>query len=70
MHLKIANLNKKQFIKQQEKLGELNGFIEEHISGQYVVKAFGREDKLEEEFLAYIKLSKSRYQSSDIFREL
>jgi ATP-binding cassette subfamily B protein len=52
---RIANLNKKQFIEQQEKLGELNGFIEEHISGQYVVKAFGREEKLEEEFLLYNK---------------
>lgn len=41
----IAKINKKQYINQQEKLGELNGHIEEYISGQYVVKAFNMEEK-------------------------
>lgn len=47
---KIAKINKKQFIKQQEELGKINGFIEERISGQYVVKAFEMEEKSIEEF--------------------
>lgn len=42
---KIAKLNRKQFMKQQENLGELNGYIEEYISGQYVVKAFNMEEE-------------------------
>ena len=32
------DFNKKQFIKQQEALADVNGFIEEYISGQKVVK--------------------------------
>lgn len=43
--IKIARINRKQFIKQQESLGELNGYIEEYISGQYVVKAFKMEER-------------------------
>lgn len=40
---KIAKYNKKQFIKQQEALADVNGFIEEYISGQKVIKAFNKE---------------------------
>ncbi len=47
---KIAKINRKQFLKQQEELGRINGFIEERISGQYVVKAFEMEQKSMEEF--------------------
>ncbi|MEI2403991.1 ABC transporter ATP-binding protein [Niallia taxi] len=34
------------FKQQQQKLGELNGFIEESISGQRIVKTFSLEDKM------------------------
>lgn len=40
----------KYFIQQQRSLGELNGFIEEMINGQKVVKVFCREEKVKEEF--------------------
>lgn len=38
------------FIKQQETLGEENGFIEERIEGQKIIKVFSYEDKTMEEF--------------------
>ena len=47
---KIAKINRNQFIKQQQELGRINGFIEERISGQYVVKAFEMEQKSMDEF--------------------
>lgn len=41
----IAKRTRKNFLQQQTKLGELNGFIEENISGQKVIKVFCRESK-------------------------
>ncbi|MCR6544422.1 ABC transporter ATP-binding protein [Dehalobacterium formicoaceticum] len=41
---KIAAQTRKHFSQQQKELGALNGFIEETITGQRVVKAFGREE--------------------------
>jgi ATP-binding cassette subfamily B protein len=38
------------FVKQQEDLGAINGYIEEIINGQKVVKVFCHEKKAEEEF--------------------
>ncbi|MCL2164026.1 MAG: ABC transporter ATP-binding protein/permease [Oscillospiraceae bacterium] len=38
------------FVRQQEALGEVNGFIEEIINGQKVVKVFCHEEKAEQEF--------------------
>lgn len=46
----IARRTRKFFVKQQESLGELNGFIEETISGQKVVKVFCRENESIREF--------------------
>ena len=40
----------KYFIGQQRSLGALNGFVEEMISGQKVVKVFNHEDACKEEF--------------------
>ncbi|HHY22969.1 MAG TPA: ABC transporter ATP-binding protein, partial [Clostridiaceae bacterium] len=45
-----AGKTRKLFVTQQKELGELNGFIEEIVSGQRVVKAFSREKKTIEEF--------------------
>ena len=47
---KIASKSGKFFIRQQETLGSLNGYIEEIITGQKVVKVFCRESKTKEEF--------------------
>lgn len=38
------------FIRQQKELGELNGYIEEHISGEKVVLLFSQEEKVMKEF--------------------
>jgi ATP-binding cassette subfamily B protein len=46
----IARITKRYFKLQQVNLGELNGFVEEIISGQKVVKLFGREEKVKQEF--------------------
>ena len=48
----IGRLSSKYFVKQQETLGKVNGYIEEMISGQKVVKVFNHEDKAIEEFRA------------------
>lgn len=40
----------KYFIKQQESVGKVNGYIEEMINGQKVVKVFCYEDKAKEKF--------------------
>ena len=47
---KIGGNSAKYFIKQQESLGNVNGYIEELINGQKVVKVFCHEDKAKEEF--------------------
>ena len=46
----IVKRSRKYFKAQQKTLGETNGFIEEMISGQKVVKVFGHEKKVEEDF--------------------
>ena len=47
---KIAKINKKQFIKQQEALAKVDEYIEEYVSGQKVIKAFNKEEDVENEF--------------------
>ena len=46
----IVRKSRKYFKGQQESLGTVNGYIEEMISGQKVVKVFGHEEKAEEDF--------------------
>ncbi|ANB55916.1 ABC transporter family protein [Anoxybacillus sp. B7M1] len=47
----ITNRTQMRFKEQQRNLGELNGFIEEVISGQKVVKLFSQEKKMIAQFL-------------------
>ncbi|MDT3698425.1 MAG: ABC transporter ATP-binding protein [Thermincola sp.] len=49
---KVAGRSKKYFSAQQRNLAELNGIIEETISGQRVVQAFGKEEKSIQKFNA------------------
>ncbi len=49
----IMTLTNKHFEKQQKSLGELNGFIEEYISGEKVVKAFNKEEDVINKFKVY-----------------
>ncbi len=46
----VASKSSKYFRAQQKALGELNGYIEEMINGQKVVKVFCYEEKAKEEF--------------------
>ena len=46
----IVRKSRKYFKGQQESLGMVNGYIEEMVSGQKVVKVFGHEEKTEEDF--------------------
>lgn len=46
----IVKRSKKYFKAQQETLGEVNGYIEEMISGQKVIRVFGHEKKVEDDF--------------------
>ncbi len=47
----ITNRTGLLFKQRQKNLGELNGFIEESISGAKVIKAYSREDRVMEQFL-------------------
>lgn len=46
----ITSKSAKYFIKQQESVGKVNGYIEEMINGQKVVKVFCYEDRAKERF--------------------
>lgn len=47
---RIAGNSAKHFIQRQKSVGDVNGYIEEMINGQKVVKVFCHEDKAKEEF--------------------
>ena len=47
---KVTGRSGKYFMAQQESLGNVNGYIEELINGQKVVKVFNHEEKAKEEF--------------------
>lgn len=47
---KIAKRSKKAFDTQQNKTGELNGFVEEYYGGHVVVSVFGKEKEVGEDF--------------------
>ena len=40
----FSKITSRQFIKQQECLAKVNGYVEEYISGQKVIKAFNKEE--------------------------
>jgi len=46
----IASKSSKYFIRQQKSLGTMNGYIEEMVNGQKVVKVFCREERAKEKF--------------------
>ncbi|NLO84712.1 MAG: ABC transporter ATP-binding protein [Clostridiales bacterium] len=47
---KLSGKSGKYFVRQQQSLGALNGYIEEMINGQRVVKVFCHEEKAKEDF--------------------
>ena len=64
---KLGGLSKKFFKRRQEMLGKVNGFIEEMVSGQRVVKVYCHEDKAIAQFSALNEeLRKSVYNANKI----
>ena len=57
----IAGISSRYFVGQQKNLGAVNGYIEEMMEGQKVVKVFCREDICEDEFE---KLNNDLYESA------
>jgi ATP-binding cassette subfamily B protein len=47
---KVGGMSAKYFVKQQSSLGDVNGYVEEMINGQKVVKVFCYEEKSKEKF--------------------
>lgn len=61
----LGSLSAKYFVKQQKDLGRVNGYIEEMISGQKVVKVFNHEQKAIEGFREINEdLKESAYQAN------
>lgn len=59
---KVAGLSSRYFLEQQKNLGKVNGYIEEMMNGQKVVKVFCHEEENIEEFR---KLNDALYESAD-----
>ena len=47
---RVARRSGTFFIRQQDSLGDVNGYIEEMMKGQKVIKVFNHEDEIKEEF--------------------
>ena len=60
---KSAGLSGKYFIKQQKDIGKVNGFIEEMMEGQKVVKVFSHEEDKHEGILT--KLNDQLFDSAN-----
>jgi ATP-binding cassette, subfamily B, multidrug efflux pump len=61
----ITNRTGKLFKETQKNLGDLNGYIEETVSGQRIVKTFSQEEKVMDDFLVKSdKLKASAYWAS------
>ncbi|NDV65987.1 ABC transporter ATP-binding protein [Bacteroides sp. 224] len=66
----IVSRSRKYFKAQQESLGGLNGYIEEMISGQKVIKVFGHEKKVEADFDEMNQDLKGKSQKAQFFSGL
>jgi len=62
----IASFSRRFYREQQKNLGELNGYIEEMVSGQKVIKLFSREEINKKDFAA----ANERLRSSGIKAEM
>lgn len=61
----IASKSSKFFVSQQESLAKVNGYVEEMLNGQKVIKVFTHEDKTKEEFDALNdKLNSDMYNAN------
>lgn len=63
----IVKQSRKYFKDQQETLGQVNGYIEEMISGQKVIKVFGHEDKVVTDFGELNQKLKSKSEKAQLY---
>lgn len=63
----VARKSRKYFAEQQGSMGQVNGYIEEMISGQKVVRLFGHEDKVIEDFETYNVELKDKSQNAQLY---
>lgn len=63
----IVKRSRKYFKAQQETLGEVNGYIEEMISGQKVIKVFGHEKKVEADFEIFNQNLKGKSEKAQFY---
>ena len=54
-----------RYAKRSAKLGEMNGFVEEMITGQKVIQAYAREDVMEQRFYDVNKAAMDAYYDAD-----
>lgn len=54
-----------RFSKRSAKLGEMNGFVEEIVTGQKVIQAYAREDVMQERFASINKAAIDAYYDAD-----
>lgn len=64
---RIVKQSRKSFAAQQQSLGEVNGYIEEMISGAKVVKVFGHAKKVEKDFNELNDKLRGHAEKSQIF---
>lgn len=63
----IVKQSRKYFKAQQKTLGEMNGYVEEMISGQKVVKIFSHETKVSEDFEHLNQSLKSKSEKAQLY---
>lgn len=66
----IVTRSRKYFKAQQETLGQANGYIEEMISGQKVVKVFGHEKQVENDFEVLNQSLKEKSEKAQFYSGL
>lgn len=63
----IVKQSRKYFKAQQQTLGDVNGYVEEMISGQKVIKVFGHENKVEADFETLNQNLKSKSEKAQLY---
>ena len=66
----LAGRSGRYFVRQQVKLGDLNGYIEEMINGQKVVKVFCHEKKAREEFDALNEKLREEASAANVYANI
>lgn len=64
---KLTGITRPLFRRRSQKLGELNGFVEEMVSGQKTLKAYVREPQIIEEFAGINKEAADAYYKSEYY---